>query len=180
MREHELFTLVRSTLLTGLTARYGAGAVSVRAVYQPQQFGAPKGPTVTMQTITARRIGALRRDYRPAGGETIPAVMTQWWEATLQIGAIARRLPEETLSLPSANDILRTASDILQSDAGMTAMAAQRVRPLRIADVRNLQWVNESDQYESMPSFDLILSYPEILTAPTDPVATFEHEGGPV
>jgi hypothetical protein len=187
MLEQTLFTLVRSTLVAGLTAR-GAGyaGTAVRQVFQPSTIGTPSAPQITMQTIGNKRYGAPRRDVvQPGSGsgfEDMVNQLTQWWETTLQIGATARRNPADPgfLTLPSANDICKAASDILQQDAGLTALAVQRVRPLRITDVRNVQFVNESDQYEAMPSFDITLVYPQVLDSATPPVITVEPDFGRV
>jgi len=214
MLEQSLFTLVRSTLVAGLTAR-GAGYAGtvVRQVFQPSTVGTPSAPQITMQTIGNRRYGPPRRDAvqpyvdpvddgggpgpgpggpgpgpgpGPGGPPTVLPDMvnrfTQWWETTIQIGATSRRNPTDPdfLTLPSANDICKAASDILQQDAGLTALAVQRVRPLRITDVRNVQFVNESDQYEAMPSFDITLVYPQVLDSATPPVITVEPDFGRV
>lgn len=180
MRQLDLYALIRTTLLGGLTAR-SLPEVEVRAVYQPQTLGTPSKPQVTIQSISDRRYGALKRLDRPA---TDPLVHTelQWWETTLQIGCTARRDPNDPnfLTMPTAMDICKVSSDILQSDWGLASLAAQRVRPLRITSIRNLQWVNESDQYEAMPNFDLTLVYPQTTETTTPPVVIFEPVTGRV
>jgi hypothetical protein len=187
MLEQSLFTLVRSTLVAGLTARgSGYAGIAVRQVYQPSTIGTPAAPQITMQTIGNRRYGAPRRDaLQPVDPDRTADMvnrLTQWWETTIQIGATARRNPTDPdfLTLPSANDICKAASDILQQDTGLAALAVQRVRPLRITDVRNVQFVNESDQYEAMPSFDLTLVYPQVLDGATPPAITVEPDFGRV
>lgn len=172
MRQNELYALVRSTLLAGLTG------VEVRANYQPSTVAIPSGPQITMQIIASRRIGAMKRKETLDGDSFIHEEI-QWWESTLQIGATARRLPED-LTLPTAMDICKAASDILQSDAGLSALAVQRVRPLRISNVRVVQWVNESNQYETMPNFDLVLVHPETVTGTTPPAISIEPVFGRV
>lgn len=84
------------------------------------------------------------------------------------------------MSLPSAKDICKVASDILQGDEGLAALAVQRVRPLRVTDIRNLQFVNESDQYEMMPNFDITLVYPQVVESTTPPVDAIEPVFGRV
>lgn len=184
MQSNALATLIRSTLLAGLTARGAAYSdVEVLQVYQPQTEGIPSAPTVTMQLVGSYRYGALGRRYTPTlDPDEMQGTMLQWWTSTWQIGCIARRNPQDPdfLTLPTAMDICKVASDILQSDAGLTALAVERVRPLRIADIRVIQWVNESDQYEAWPLFDLTVVYPEVLLTTTPPVVTFEPVTGRV
>lgn len=180
MRQLDLYALVRSTLVAGLAARALPG-IAVRAVYQPQTVGTPSAPQVTIQAIGDKRYGALKRLDLPAT-DPLAHIEQQWWETTLQIGSTARRDPNAPnfLTLPTAMDICKAASDILQSDWGLAALAVQRVRPLRVTSIRNVQWVNESDQYEAMPNFDLTLVYPQTIETTTPPVVTFEPVTGRV
>lgn len=173
MLEQALFTLVRSTLLAEMPSE-----VAVLQAYNPQTVGVPSTPTLFMQTIIpARRVGWVARKDVPIPDED---VMThselQWLETTLQISALARRDPSDPsfLTLPSAADYCQLAADILQGDAGMAALAVQRVRPLRITEVRTVQFVNDSQQYEANPSFDIVLSHVQIRTSSTPAVVAFE------
>ena len=166
----------------GLTTRGpGYSDVMVRAVYQPLTVGMPSAPQITMQSIGDVRYGALKRLDLPST-DPLTHIEQQWWETTLQIGATAHRSPSDPnfMALPSAMDICKAASDILQSDWGLAALAVQRVRPLRVTAIRNVQWVNESDQYEAMPNFDLVLVYPQTNETTTPPVVTFEPVTGRV
>lgn len=165
MNSDALFTLMRTTLLDGLTAR--GIAADVIQVYQPgDTVGVPSGPTITMQHIMAKRYGHMRREevQPPVEGGDFTHVETQWWETTMQIGAVNA----------DAINNCQAASDILQGDAGLTALAAHRVRPLRIADIRTLQFVNGADQFEAMPNFDVVLVYPQTITSTTPPAQTIE------
>lgn len=157
MNSEELFTLVRSTLLSGLAAR-GVTCEVVRG-YQTGTVGTPSGPTISMHHVGAKRHGHVRREEaqptEPSGDFT--HIETQWWETTLQIAAIN----------DGALDNCQVASDILQSDEGLADLATERVRPLRIAEIRTVQFVNESDQFEAMPNFDVVLVYPKMVTSTT-------------
>lgn len=178
MLENELLTLVRSTLLAGVPD------VQVRALYQPLTVAMTSGPQITIQQILSRRYGALRREDRlptVPGGE-FTHVEAQWWESTVQIGVTARRNPEDPafLTQPSAMDICKAASDVLQSDTGLAALAVQRVRPLRITEIRQVRFVNDSDQYEAMPSFDVVLVHPQVTISTTPPAVSIEPDFGRV
>lgn len=187
MLENTLFALVRSTLTTGF-AGLGAGYADVLVGHfnEPLTVGRLPAPSVLMQTILSRRYGPPRRNVlQPgagSGADDMSNEYTQWIEHTLQIGATARRNPKDAgfLTQPSANDICKAAANILQLDAGLAALAVQRVRPLRVTEIRNVKFVNESDQYEAMPSFDLTLVYPELTSSATPPVITIEPDFGRV
>ena len=157
MNSEALFTLVRATLLSGLAAR-GVTCDVVRA-FQTGTVGTPSGPAVTMHHVGAKRYGHVRREEvqptEPGGDFT--HVETQWWKTTLQIAAVNA----------DALDNCQIASDILQGDDGLAALAVERVRPLRVTDLRTVQFVNESDQFEAMPNFDVVLVYPKTVTSTT-------------
>lgn len=164
MLERALYTLVRAALLAELPA-----GVAVEQSQQPTTNGVNSGPTVFMQTIIpARRVGWVGR--RESG----PAMLheeKQWLETTLQVSALAWRAPES--AEPTAMDLCRMAADILQGDAGMALLGAHRVRPLRIGEVRVVYFVNERQQYEANPSFDVVLSHVQIREGATPPVSQF-------
>lgn len=160
-----LFTLVRSTLLAGLTD------VDVIRIYQGQTVGAPSAPAITMQHIGTKRVGHVKREeMQPVGDGDFTHVETQWLETTLQIGALNA----------GAIDNCLTASSILQSDAGLAALAVERVRPLRITDLRTVQYVNGADQFEAMPNFDVVLVYPKITVGTTPPAQSIDPNFGRV
>lgn len=177
MLENALYALVKSTLLASLTPD-----VQVKTAYQPTTVAMPTGPVVLMQSIGERRYGALRRYDDPAGTGDMVHIEEQWWETTMQIGVTARRNPEDPafLTLPSAMDICKQASDILQGDKGLSLLAVQRVRPLRITTIRQVRFVNDSDQYEAMPSFDVTLVHPQVTTSTTPPATSLEPDFGRV
>lgn len=177
MLENALYALVRSTLLDGLTPD-----VQVKTAYQPTTVAMSSGPVVLMQTILDRRYGALLRYDDPAGTGDMAHRETQWWETTMQIGVTARRDPQDPafLTLPSAMDICKQASDILQGDKGLSLLAVQRVRPLRITEIRQVRFINDSDQYEAMPSFDVVLVHPQVTTSTTPPAISLEPDFGRV
>ena len=164
MNSDDLFTRVRSTLLSGLAAR--GVTCEVLRDYQTGTVGAPSGPAITMQHVGSRRYGHVqRKELQPTepGGDFTHVEM-QWWLTTLQIGAINA----------GAFDNCQAASDILQSDGGLAALAVSGVRPLRITDVRTVQFVNERDQFETMPNFDVVLTYAKLIASTTPPAQRIE------
>jgi hypothetical protein len=179
MRETDLFTLVRGALMDGFTAR-NVTPIKVLQKYQPTTVGIKSGMVAYTDIILSRRVGAPRREDRPIFPKPVAEFThreTQWWETTLQITGIHRRNPEnaQEMALPSAMDIATIASDILQSDRGMNLLAVRRARPLRITEIRKVPFLNDSDQWEASPSFDIVLSYPDSHET-TTPAATVESD----
>jgi hypothetical protein len=173
MLENALMALIRSTLLDGFTAYSGYSDILVKQKYQPSTIGVTSAPTIQLHHIHSKRYGVLGREEINTATPDFTHVETQWWETTIQVGCTARRDPNDPnfLTLPSALDIVKVASDILQGDRGLALLAVQRVRPLRITQVRDLRFINDSDQYEAQPSFDIVLSHVQITESTTPPVA---------
>lgn len=179
MRETQLMVLVRSTLLAGL-ADIGApyDATTVQQRYQPGTTGMKSGANIGLMMVTSNRVGVMKRkELQPVAPATdFVHQEIQWWESTMQVSALCRLNPKDPnyLDLPTAMDVAKAASDILQGDKGLAALAAQGVRPLRVTSVRQLHFVNDSDQYEANPSFDITLSHRQTVSATTPPVSTYE------
>lgn len=174
MREADLMILIRSTLLAGLVDM--SLDVEVEQRYQPGTQGMDSGLNIGLMMVGTRRYGHMKRkELQPVD----PAVNfthqeIQWWETTIQVSALSRARPEDYLTQPTALDIAKAASDILQGDKGLAAMAVERVRPLRVTNIRSMFFVNDSDQYEANPSFDITLSHVQTVIGSTPPVSQFE------
>lgn len=169
MRENELMALLRSTLLAQLTD------VAVEQRYQPGTVGMDIGANIGLMMVMSRRYGNMKRRETVTAGDFIHTE-EQWWETTIQVSALCRQSPEDPnyLTLPTAMDIAKQASDILQGDKGLAALAVQRVRPLRVTTIRQMHFVNDSDQYEANPSFDIVLSHVQTIVGTTPPVSQYE------
>lgn len=163
MLEQALFTLMRATLLAELPA-----GVKVLQKNNPISVGVPTGPTVYMEmVIPGRRVGWLsRQDRLRLDLIAFDHEELQWLETTLQISALAPYKEGQ----PTASDYAAMAAQILQGDRGLAAMAVQRVRPLRITDSRTVHFINDAQQYQANPSFDIVLSYVSLRTSETPAV----------
>jgi len=191
LNERALFALLTGIVAPALTARGFAG-VGTQQGEQPRIGGAPGGPTVILTPMGLKRFGFLARkdEWVPAAP---PAVMrhteTQQWEASFQVNAlypIPARAANETVAnyvirlaaTPAASDLVRAVSDILQSDAGRTALAVGGCGILRVQDVRQTSVALDRDQFERVPSFDFTLVYSESQV--TETPHTHDVRGGVV
>lgn len=178
MKENELFSLIRSTLLAGFALETGYEEVEVKQLFQARTMGVPEKPAILLYPVSFRRFGALGRHERqpPVPGADMIHEETQIWECTVQISGFVWRNPEaaDFLTLPTSGDLVKMASNILQSDKGLAALAVQNVRPLRVTEFRNVTVINDRDEYEHNPSFDLVVTYPETRQSASPPVAQFE------
>lgn len=171
MLEQALLTLVRSTLLAELPA-----GVEVLQKNNPVSVGASSTPTIYLEVVVpARRYGWLSRKERlQLGLDAFEHEELQWVSTTLQISGLARLEDGQ----PSASDYCDMAADILQGDAGLRALAIERVRPLRVDTSRTVHFVNDSDQFEANPSFDIVLNHVRIRRSTTPAVEVID--GGAV
>lgn len=173
MLEQPLIDLVRATLLAELPS-----GIKVLQKNNPVSVGASSTPTVyTEVIIPGRRVGWLSRQDRVRMDLTeFDHEELQWLETTLQISALVTLVDGQ----PSASDLCQMAADILQGDAGMAVLAAQRVRPLRVDTSRTVHFVNDRQQYEANPSFDIVLSHVQIRASTTPVVDAFVGNAGRV
>lgn len=172
MLEQALLALVRATLLAELP-----NGTAVLQKNNPVSVGASSVPTVYLETIIpGQRVGWLGRRDRDTATEDMTHEEEQWLETTLQISALVTLVDGQ----PSAADLCQMAADILQGDAGLRALAASRVRPLRATTSRTVQIVNDRQQFEANPSFDIVLSHVQIRSSVTPPVAAFIGNAGRV
>lgn len=172
MLEQALIALVRTTLLAELP-----GGTKVLQKNNPVSVGASSTPTVYIETIIpGQRVGWLGRQDRNTDTDDMTHEELQWLETTLQISALVTLVDGQ----PSAADLCQQAADILQGDAGLAALAVARVRPLRVTTSRTVQIVNDRQQFEANPSFDIVLQHVQIRSSVTPPVAAFIGNAGRV
>jgi hypothetical protein len=90
-------------------------------------------------------------------------------ESTVQISARKREDPASLDEL-TAGDIANAVAFFVQSDAGLALLAGSGLRVLRIGQVRGGHITNGEGQFETVPSFDLVLLH-EQVTVTTTPAA---------
>lgn len=156
MYESQLSVLIKSALDAGLLAR-GLTA-QVKKAYQSRQQGVPSGPIVTYHHIITIDVGYPERlDTNGLHTET------QNRESRYQIGALApANLADATQ--PLAADYANAAKLIMQSDATRALLLAAGVGIQKPGNTNVVYFVDDKDQHESNPSFDVILSHQDIFT----------------
>lgn len=165
MTEKELYTLIIYVLETGLAALPAPWpTVDVRQLYQPTIVGTPSGPFLGLSNQPLRRYGFLKRTDRYNGDDLDPKTIhteTQKWVCIFQVNAQWKQDPEadDFATVPTAGDLARRASSILQSDAGREILALGGVGIERITDVREPPFTDDSDEFEYSPSFDFTINF---------------------
>lgn len=150
MNDKEMQRLIMGTLAPMMPA-----GVALARNYQLKQEGTPSIPTVYFVKIGDRRYGhPSRRDVWDADQGVFVHTERQVYISTYQFQAT-----EPTSQELTASDILNTVSGIIQSDKILSAFLAAGVGVQRVTDVRNPYIVDEHDQFEAVPSFDIVLSH---------------------
>lgn len=175
MNDLALFTAVRAALLAGL-ADNGQSAVPVIQLDQPTLQGRPSGPALLFQKIGGdRRYGWVKREDVPDPDDADVMIHreTQFYESTLQVEALGPPATSDGTALPTstASDLVNLAAGILQGDKAMAALRVLGIGVLRVGAVRNPFMKNDRDQYEAVPSFDLVVTHEQIMLS-TTPTAT--------
>lgn len=172
MLDNALNILIRNTILAGLTSR-GYSGIAVMQMNQPTQQGANIPATIYFTKLSDDRYGFLgRSDDWDEDAETMVHTEVQNYISKFQIQALSIQNPANTSSL-TASDLVNITASILQSDSGRKMLWNAGVGILRITDIRNPYFKDDSDRFEAVPSFDFELTHQQIITSTSPIVSDF-------
>lgn len=154
--------------------------VDVRQLYQPRMTGTPSGPFIGLSNQPMRRYGFLKRkdEWVPEVGLT-PGferhTETQKWVAIFQANAQWKQDPEaaDFATVPTAGDLARRASSILQSDKNRELLRLAGIGIERITDVREPGFKDDSDEFEYSPSFDFTVNFDQADVTEIDVITRY-------
>lgn len=174
MTDKQLAALFMSVLLPAMQAAPDLSGVKLARNFQSRQHGANSGPYVYFVKIGDRRYGspAKKDHYAPLTGDFIHTE-TQQYESTYQFSAWIPQDPANVTQL-TESDILNAVSGIMQSDVALAAFQAQEVGILRVTEVRNPYIVDDHDQFEAVPTFDIVLTHKRQRVTTIPAVTTYE------
>jgi hypothetical protein len=164
MLDNDLIQIFLPILTTNLIAQ-GYSDVVVKQDYQPTQQGADNAKTVYFHKIDDHRYGFPERNsfYDPSNP---PGVMTriakQFYETRFQFSAWIRQEP--TIIGLTSSDLVNIVAAIFQDQSVVNQLDQQNIGVLRITDVRNPMFLDDRDEYQASPSFDLTLIHQQIIT----------------
>jgi len=160
---NEIYVLLRQVLL-GEFARQGM-PVRVMQSYAGVSSGPPDVPALVMHHIASERVGWQSRDAKIVDGESL-VIEKQNIAETIQFNAVMPfvKPEDETEDTPTVQGVLTLASMVLQSKTMLDAlkgagMGMQVVKPITSNYIQN-----EKEQWENVPSFDLIVCHKLTLT----------------
>lgn len=160
---NEIFRIIRDVLI----AEFSGQGMTVRVMqnYSGESTGPPKVPAIIMHHIATERVGWQSRKARMNNGNP-EIVEHQNVAETIQFNAVLPfvKPEDETVNTSTAQGVLTMASLILQSHKMLTAlktagMGMQVVKPITSNYIQN-----ESERWENVPSFDLVICHKLTLT----------------
>ena len=174
MNDKQLAALFMAQLLPAMQATSGLSGVKLARSYQSRQQGANSSPYVYFVKVGDHRYGhPERKDEYAAGSGDFTHTEIQQYESTYQFSAWVPQGPKDVTGL-TESDILNVVSGIMQSDALLAAFRAQGVGILRVTDVRNPYIVDDHDQFEAVPSFDVTLTHKRTSVSTIPAVAAYD------
>lgn len=174
MNDKQLAALFMKQLFPRMQATADLAGVKLARNYQSRQQGANTAPYVYFFKIGDHRHGSpKRKEVWDVQAGTFTHSELQQYETTYQFSAWIPQTPEDVTSL-TESDILNIVSGIMQSDSLIAAFQAAEVGILRVTDVRNPYIVDDRDQFEAVPSFDVVLTHKRQSASTIPAVVTYE------
>lgn len=176
MNDKQIAALLMGQLLPAIRAHAGLADVRLARNFQARQHGAPTTPYVFFVKLSDRRYGHVqRREEWDVQAGQFRHVERQRYESLYQFSAWVPQEPADAHAL-TESDILNIVSGIIQSDTTIAAFQAADVGMLRITDVRNPYIVNDRDQFEGVPTFDVVLTHTREIVAALPAVVTYDAQ----
>lgn len=137
--------------------------VVIDQLNQPTTQGVRTEPTIYVQKITDHRYGFPRTDHQwqalPGQPEdNIPTTTVQLVESRFQFSALLKMSGQEDYPI-TASDLLRYAAMALSVDAIIRALRVRGLNIMRIRDVVNPYFTDDSDEFAANPTFDVIIQH---------------------
>lgn len=160
MTDNELITFIANRLDLGVIA--GGWDYPVVQKNQPTQQGIPSDPTVFIEkTLDIPRgwpmVSDVKRDTDYA------EVETQLYETTVIISALVRQNPADT-SLPTASDVVNFLKLYMNSRNTIQTFTASGVSVLRITEVDNPYFEDDTHRFAADPSFSVVVTHNRQIT----------------
>jgi hypothetical protein len=155
-------------------ATAGISGTPIKQAFQPTRQGVNTQPTAYLYKISDSRIGfPYRSDIWDKAASRMVHTELQQYATTFQFSALATQDPQ-TPTQYTAADILNLIAYCLQSDAAVAALECQRVGILRVTDVRNPYFLDDRQQNEACPSFDVTLTHEQVIRSSIPIIETTE------
>lgn len=173
MTEIQIRRLIRSALLTGFTEQ--GITIGVQRNMQQRWTQTPSNPTLVYHRIATTPVHWTYSKVKVIAGKDLYEHHSNKL-VTFQINAIVPNVKPEDENEDTllAEDYLTTARMILQSRNFLEVCKGLGINVLNVTSVADVTVQNESDNWESQPSFDITLALKDVLTQSVGRVESFD------
>ena len=179
MTDNQIIQAFLPIINAGLIAD-GYTGVIVKQAYQPTQQGIQSAPTIYFYKLSDKRYGFLKRyDRWNTNTRQDDHVENQVYETTFQFSALVLQTPPNP-SAYTASDLVNEVAAILMSDNARTAMFSAGLQMLRIQEIRNPYFVDDHDQFEASPSFDLVITHNQTRKSNNPVINSWDYDLFPI
>lgn len=155
---NEALELVRTKLLEQFAIRHPAVPLSVKTLPQPMQAGPSSAPTAYLYVAGNRPVGSPRVNTLQAG---IPGQREQIDSMEMTMQVTTRCLASTDPAALASLDYATMIRSIMQGPDFIKAIQPHATI-LRVVDIRPNTFKDDSDQYASVPSFDIVLKHQNV------------------
>lgn len=160
---NEIFKLIREVLI----AEFDDHGMTVRVMqsYSGVSSGPPAVPAIIMHHIATERVGwQSRKPIMIAGKAELHE--QQNVAETIQFNVVLPfvKPEDETIDTPTVQGVLTKASMILQSHLMLSATKTAGMGIQAVKAITSNYIQNEAEQWENVPSFDLVICHKLTLT----------------
>ncbi len=178
MRENDIYKLLRQLLIEIAPKRFPT-PLGYQLSFQPTQEGRPTAPTVFFAAIGSRRYGWMeRRNLWDSDAGVMRLHENQPMETTVQFSAYLGNSTDPNAATPG--DALTAICGVLQGEEFMGKALAAGVQVLRVTDQKVLPFQNENNQWERMPTFDIVIKHVDYFVDSVQAITQFEFKIVPV
>lgn len=170
MLYNEALALMRSTLLSQFAIRHASLPLQIKSLPQPMQAGPSSAPTAYLNIVGNRPVGSPRINVMQNTGKRR---QIDSLEMTIQV--TMRSLSSTDPAALTSMDYATMLHSIMQGPGFIKAIQPNATI-LRIADIRQVPFKDDSDQYANVPSFDIILKHQNVYEGGIRIAARFESD----
>ena len=136
---------------------FGVKGWQFRQLKQPFKYIALK-PTVFLSVLNYNQLGRqYRRRFRADEGITRQNLAKK--EVRIRFGAARRGLAPDNRATYNSLDVLEFIRAFQQSEEGIIYLSSLGYAPYRADEIRQQDFINDSDDYEFLPYFECVYLY---------------------
>lgn len=167
--ENDIWADMVTLLNDALTAKSITGMTVMRS-FQPIDVTGKN--LVLINKISSKRYG-WRGRHDKVINNTMKHIEKYFQEMRFQV-SVLKAINLADINETTAEDIANMLIDYLLSDKGLKKLRSKGYMPIRIVDVRNPTFVNQTDNYQFNPNFDIICTIQQEIVEGQDVIDAYD------